>query len=570
VADTTLTEEEIALLLKARGKWVRLPKRGWQRLEFGGASEGTDAAAMLDRLGVGAADVLVTGNPVVHRLHALQLAAEATAFDAKDAELANALRSRAAKLAKLAIPPLPKGLNATLRPYQHEGFHFLAQLSANRLGGVLADDMGLGKTVQALTWLLHLASGGKGGLAKFRALIVCPKSVTHGWLAETKRFASSLKAQAFSPELTEKRPKAIKTQLLVVNYTQLRLHAEWFASGDWDAVILDEGQFIKNPGSQVAAAARGLQATHRLVLTGTPIENRLTDLWSIFAFAQPGLLGSQTAFGRQYPEKDVAAVARLHRRVCHFLLRRTKAQAAPDLPPRTEDEIVVELEPAQRKLYDAELKRARRQLLGLENDRALDKVRFNILASLLRLRQICCHPTLVDSAHAEMPSAKLEALIERLEELRDEGHQVLVFSQFVQMLDCIRERLAAAEIGHLMLTGATEDRAALVETFQRDRTKTVFLLSLKAAGFGLNLTAASYAILFDPWWNPAVEAQAIDRTHRIGQSKPVFAYRLIARNTIEEKIRALQREKAELAAAVVQEESLARVLDLESLKRILA
>jgi SNF2 family DNA or RNA helicase len=209
-------------------------------------------------------------------------------------------------------------------------------------------------------------------------------------------------------------------------------------------------------------------------------------------------------------------------------------------------------------------------LLGIDTARALDKVRFNILASLLRLRQICCHPALVDPAHAELPSAKLDALLERVEELAEEGHQVLVFSQFVEMLELIRVRLAATGIGHLMLTGQTENRAELVAEFQRDRSKTVFLLSLKAAGFGLNLTAASYAILYDPWWNPAVEAQAIDRTHRIGQTRPVIAYRLLAENTIEQKIRALQKEKAALAAAVVQEESLAKVLDLDSLRQILA
>jgi len=201
---------------------------------------------------------------------------------------------------------------------------------------------------------------------------------------------------------------------------------------------------------------------------------------------------------------------------------------------------------------------------------ALDAVRFHVLASLLRLRQICCHPALIDPAHADLPSAKLDALLERVEELAEEGHQVLVFSQFVTMLEIIRDRLAAAGIGHLILTGATENRAELVETFQTDKTKTVFLLSLKAAGFDLNLTAASYAFLYDPWWNPAAEAQAIDRIHRIGQTKPVTAYRLLAEGTVEEKIRLLQREKAALAAAVVQEDSLATVLDLDSLRRILA
>ncbi len=569
VEDTTLSAEEIALLLKARGKWVRLPKGGWRRLELTGAEPDGPAAATLDRLGLTTSDVLASGKSATHRLHALQLAGEAATLESRDARLAAALRTRIDAIATLPPPPLPAGLTATLRPYQLEGFHFLAHLSAQGFGGVLADDMGLGKTVQTLAWLLHLA-GAADASAPFRSLVVCPKSVTHGWLAESARFSPSLTIAAFTPDLTEAWATAPSTQLLIANYTQLRLHAAWFRATAWNAVVLDEGQFIKNPSSQMAAAARALPARHRLVLTGTPVENRLTDLWSLFAFAQPGLLGAQAAFRRQYDEKDPAALARLHRRVRHFLLRRTKAQAAPDLPPRTEDDLIVELEPGQRKLYDAELKRARAQLLGIETTRALDRVRFNILASLLRLRQICCHPALVDPAHAGLPSAKLVALLERLEELQEEGHQVLVFSQFVQMLEIIRGHLVTAGIGHLMLTGQTENRAELVESFQSDRTKTVFLLSLKAAGFGLNLTAASYVILYDPWWNPAVEAQAIDRTHRIGQTRPVIAYRLLAEHSVEEKIRALQQEKAALAAAVVQEESLASVLDLDSLRRILA
>lgn len=570
VEDTKLAADEIALLMKARGKWVRLPKHGWRRLDVSGLTGGEDISATLDRLGLTAQDVLASGHASSHRVHALQLATEASAVESRDAKLAAVLRRRAADLVARPSPELPPGLSATLRPYQREGFQFLAHLSANGFGGVLADDMGLGKTVQSLAWLLHLAAAPRPKKKPFRALVVCPKSVMHGWLGETARFAPGLKAATFAPARNAAVPARPAVQLLIANYTQLRQHAKWFATESWDAVILDEGQFIKNPGSQVAHAARALPTRHRLVLTGTPVENRLTDLWSLFAFAQPGLLGTPAAFRRQYDDKDPEALARLHRRVRHFLLRRTKAQAAPDLPPRTEDDLPVELEPAQRKLYDAELKRARQQLLGIESDRALDKVRFNVLASLLRLRQICCHPALVDRAHASLPSAKLEALLERLEELRDEGHQVLVFSQFVEMLEIIRKRLVDAGIGHLILTGATENRAALVETFQSDRTKTVFLLSLKAAGFGLNLTAASYAVLYDPWWNPAVEAQAIDRTHRIGQTRPVIAYRLLARGTVEEKIRALQQEKAVLASAVVQEESLARVLDLESLRRVLA
>jgi SNF2 family DNA or RNA helicase len=394
----------------------------------------------------------------------------------------------------------------------------------------------------------------------------------HGWLTETERFTPTLGAILFTSEhAAAPAPPgpADGPAILVANYVQLRNHAAWFKRHTWDAVILDEAQFIKNPLSQTAVTARSIPAAHRLALSGTPIENRLLDLWSLFAFVQPGLLGPQAGFRRQFPADDPGAAARLRRRVRHFMLRRTKAQVAPELPPRTEDEILVDLEGGQRRLYDAELKRARAQLLGVETDRALDAVRFNVLASLLRLRQICCHPALISPAHAELPSAKIDALLERLEELRDEGMQVLVFSQFVELLKLIQSRLVAVGINHLILTGQTENRAELVEKFQTDRSQTVFLLSLKAAGFGLNLTAASYVILCDPWWNPAVEAQAIDRTHRIGQTQPVVAYRLVAADTVEQKIRLMQRDKSALAAAVVQEDSLASILDLDSLRQIL-
>jgi SNF2 family DNA or RNA helicase len=339
--------------------------------------------------------------------------------------------------------------------------------------------------------------------------------------------------------------------------------------------------------------ARDLRSGHRLVLTGTPIENRSLDLWSLFAFAMPGLLGSQTAFKRGFNEKsDPLARSRLARRVRHFMLRRTKSQVAADLPPRIEEDLVVELEGTQRKLYDAELKRARAMLLGVTTDREFDRQRFNILRSLLRLRQICCDPRLVGLEDAiqggagappvvpgepaklatRVPagSAKLDALLETLEPLAEEGHRVLVFSQFVSMLELIAAELSARSIPHLMLTGHTENRQSLVDRFQSPEGEPVFLLSLKAAGAGLNLTAASYVVLYDPWWNPAVEAQAIDRTHRIGQKEQVNAYRLLARDTIEEKIRKLQQAKAELARAIVQEENVATVMSLDDLRFVLA
>ena len=564
-ADTTLTAEEIALLLAARGGFVRLAGKGWRRLKLG-----TDDAQQARLIALGLAETPTVGEH--HRFHALQLASDESLREVFAAHAWEQLRRRAIELRAQPAPAVPASVTAELRPYQREGFEFLAWLSSYGFGGVLADDMGLGKTLQALVWLVWLAA--RDPARPFRALVVCPKSVTTNWPLEAARFAPTLRTALFDPASLRSRDPDPAPLVVIANYAQLRLNAEAFAATPWDAVILDEGQNIKNPGSATAHAARALRASHRLVLTGTPVENRLLDLWSLFAFAMPGLLGTQTAFKRLYDDKadPAAAHTRLAARVRHFLLRRAKSQVARDLPPRIEEDIIVELEGAQRTLYDAELKRARQILLGVHGARDFDAQRFILLQSLLRLRQICCDPRLIaggqPAGHAPS-SAKLEALVDTLEPLVAEGHKVLVFSQFVTMLELIREELVTREIPHLMLTGQTEDRQTLVDRFQREPSIPVFLLSLKAAGSGLNLTAASYVVLYDPWWNPAVEAQAIDRTHRIGQRNQVIAYRLLARGTVEEKIRLLQREKAALAAAVVQEESLTNVLDLASLRQIL-
>jgi len=605
--DTTLTDAELKLLLKAKGRFVRLAGKGWRRLQLELSPE---EIAKLAELGLDAA--ALSGGTEKQRFHALQLADERIA-GLLPAQHAARARERAAQLRAIAEPPLPAGLVAELRPYQKEGFHFLAHLSANGLGGVLADDMGLGKTVQALAWLLHLAAqraaSGKAGEAKLlRVLVVCPKSVVPNWELETKRFAPSLSSAQLAGGAI---PAA--ANLVVVNYAQLRRSAKEFGAEKWDAVILDEGQNIKNPQSQTARAARDLRAAHRIVLTGTPIENRTLDLWSLFAFAMPGLLGTQASFKRAFNDKTDpgAARARLARRVKHFMLRRTKGQVATDLPPRTEEDLAVELDGPQRRLYDAELKRTRAMLLGVKSDREFDKQRFNILQSLLRLRQICCDPRLIGfedaktrragakkktaaaakvaaaanasgaaspaaEADTESPksgdtgSAKLDALLDTIEPLVEEGNRVLVFSQFVTMLELISDELTTRGIKHLVLTGQTENRQELVDRFQSEQGEPVFLLSLKAAGSGLNLTAASYVVLYDPWWNPAVEAQAIDRTHRIGQTEQVIAYRLLARGTIEEKIRKLQQAKADLARSIVQEENLATVLSLADLRFVLS
>lgn len=565
--DDRLTPEEIALLLKARGKFVRLSGKGWKRLTVEVDETAKDAAGAIGLNPEALAEAGLAGEK--HRFHLLQIS-QSKITDYLPERQAAQLRSQAMTLVSPEPPALPEGLRAELRPYQAEGFRFLAFLSANRLGGVLADDMGLGKTLQTLTWLLWLLQAPPTKTLP-KVLVVCPKSVMGNWESEAARFAPGLYVLRFTPALAEKPlPDSDGRPLVVVaNYTQLRLHESFFRASEWKAIVLDEGQFIKNPGSKVAQIARELPSEQRVVLTGTPIENRLLDLWSLFSFALPGLLGSQAHFRRQFEDTDPHAVARLRRRVRHFLLRRTKSQVATDLPARTEEDVPIELEGEQLQLYQAELKDARAQLLKVKTEGQLDKVRFNILASLLRLRQICCHPALVNPAFADAGSAKLDALMERVEELRDEGHQVLVFSQFVEMLKLIQQQLVATKIPHLLLTGQTEDRDKLVKEFQTNKTQTVFLLSLKAAGFGLNLTAASYVILYDPWWNPAVEAQAIDRTHRIGQVNAVNAYRFVARGTVEEKIRALQKEKSALAGAVVQEESLSRLLDLETLRQVL-
>jgi superfamily II DNA or RNA helicase len=577
-SDATLTPAEVKLLLAARGRWVRLPSGKLRRLSV----ELDDALATQlsslglnpDSLGADSATEALTEARV--RLHTLQLAQ--SELDDRLAEAArNRLRARVRGLAELPPAKLPTSLRAELRPYQREGFAWLARLSDLGLGGLLCDDMGLGKTLQALAWLLWLHERAPAA-RPLRVLIVCPKSVAPNWARETTRFAPSL--HAFVVERGASVPDvgpavADAPHLVVVNYTQLRLRAEALQAVAWDVVVLDEAQAIKNPSSQTARLARQLRANHRLVLTGTPVENRLLDLWSLFAFAFPGLLGTQADFNRLYSEsgdKDNDARARLAARVRPFLLRRTKSQVAADLPPRIEEDLAVALEPAQRRLYDAELKRARAALLGVETDRALDAVRFNVLQSLLRLRQICCDPRLLDSSAKSTDSAKLEALLDLVEPLVAEGHRVLVFSQFVGVLELLERALIEKNIRHLMLTGASEDRQALVDRFQSPDGPPVFLLSLKAAGSGLNLTAASYVVLYDPWWNPAVEAQAIDRTHRIGQTSKVIAYRLLAQGTIEEKIRALQRDKAAVAASILGDESGggAPPLDLATLRELLS
>ena len=599
VAGTELTAAEIKTLLNARGGFVRFGKKGWRRLQFQLTAEEDEGLA---RLGLNARDFSVKPQ----RLHALQLA-DAAATKLLPVERVAEVKRRVSELKTRVRPPIPETIHAELRPYQVEGFHFLAYLSANRFGGILADDMGLGKTLQTLTWLAWLRTAAvpvrspespvpgltissqqpesglstqdaglrtaHSGPAQRPSLVVCPKSVMDNWQAEAARFMPGLRVHLWSGRNSASAltPTLAGTDLLVINYAQLRSLGAALDKVAWLAAILDEGQCIKNPESLTARFARALKAEHRLVLTGTPIENRLLDLWSLMAFAMPGVLGNRSQFQTQFDQaEDPLARRRLAARVRPFLLRRTKNQVAKELPDRVEEDLLCEMSGVQQTLYKAEFKHAQQMLLKVKTRQDFDKNRFNFLTSLLRLRQICCHPVLVDSHATAAESAKVNALLDVLEPLLEEGHKVLVFSQFVGLIDWLTPLMIAKGWKHFRLTGATENRGPLVAEFQKTTGAAVFLISLKAGGFGLNLTAASYVVLFDPWWNPAVENQAIDRTHRIGQTQKVMAYRLLIKDSIEEKIRMLQRTKSALADDVLGEERFAQSLTLDDLKFLFA
>ncbi len=567
-----LTRQQIRDLVDARGGFVRMPDGGWLRLEMT-LSEEQEAA--VNQLGLDVYDL----SGEAHRMHVLQLA-EPGAKEIFDPEAWNRVCDRAVRLKLQIRPPVPAGFQLELRPYQIEGFHFLAYLASNHFGGILADDMGLGKTAQSICWILWLRERAEaaareaavGGVVRMVApvLVVAPKSVLDVWAGEVVKFAPSLRVQVVRDkhELEVER-LGRDVDLLVLNYSQLRVNGDKLKAINWLTVVLDEGQQIKNPDSMAARAARELTSDHRLVLSGTPIENRLLDVWSLMAFAMPGVLGNRKYFKDRFDRrKDNGAQIRLGARLRPFLLRRTKGQVALDLPSRTEEDMYSALEEVQEELYSAEMQRMQRILLGLDNDAALRKNSFVILQGLMRLRQICCHPGLIDDKYLETPSAKLTALFYLLDQLREAGHKVLVFSQFTSMLDIIKARLVAEERPYVMLTGQTKDRQAVVQEFQTSKEPLVFLLSLKAGGSGLNLTAASYVVMYDPWWNPAVESQAIDRTHRIGQTNPVIAYRLLSANTVEEKIRRLQYQKQALVTGVLGEESFASNLALEDVRSL--
>jgi hypothetical protein len=442
----------------------------------------------------------------------------------------------------------PQGFTGALRPYQKIGVGWMQFLREFGFGGILADDMGLGKTIEVLAMLQQRKRDGAGP-----SLVVAPRSLIFNWLQEAARFTPEFRVLDQSGTERQRSTEHLRDyDLILTTYGTLRLDAGYFKDFTFDYAILDEAQAIKNAGTASAKAARLLRADHRLVLTGTPIENRLADLWSLFEFLNPGMLGRNNVFkalGGNDPDRD--ALNAISRAARPLILRRTKQQVASDLPERNEQTIFCELEPPQRKLYDELRDHYRAALLGKIAKVGIKRSQIQILEALLRLRQAACHPALIDPRHHKHPSAKLLTLQEHLAEIQAEGHKALVFSQFTTFLDILRKQLDAEGVPYQYLDGKTRNRQECVNRFQSDPNCGLFLISLKAGGVGLNLTAAEYVFLLDPWWNPAVEAQAIDRAHRIGQTRHVFAYRLIARDTVEEKVLQLQQSKRALADAIL-------------------
>ncbi len=477
---------------------------------------------------------------------------------------------------KLECPPLGP-LDTVLRPYQKHGVAWLGFLRAHGFGGILADEMGLGKTLQVLAHLsVHRTLR--------PTLVVCPTSLVFNWAAEAARWTPDLRVLTLDgPERHRRWDQIAGSHLVITSYALVRRDAERYRDLEFDTVILDEAQHIKNRQTQNAQSVKSIRSEHRLVLTGTPLENSVLDLWSIYDFLMPGYLGTAADFRERYEipiarEKDRGSMARLAKRVRPFLLRRLKRDVAQELPAKLEQVLFCDLTGEQATVYAQVLAQTRQKVLEAAGEAGVARNRMLVLTALLRLRQICCDLRLLEAARAEggpaepsAPSGKLQIFTELLDEIIDGGHRVLIFSQFTSMLHLLREELESRELPFCYLDGSTTNRASVVERFQRDASVPAFLISLKAGGVGLNLTGADTVIHFDPWWNPAVEDQATDRAHRIGQTRVVTRYQLIARGTVEEKILSLQRRKRELiAATLTDEDAFTAKLSWEEIQELLS
>jgi SNF2 family DNA or RNA helicase len=511
----------------------------------------------------------------VHRSHALVLEELVGALDESSGsevrryggrELSNIARQLAVSDELVRRCEAPAGLVATLRPYQTEGVRWMQRLSDSNLGGVLADDMGLGKTLQTIAHLCLLHSGdstsrGPSDPSTLPSLVVVPTSLVGNWQKELRRFAPHLRVVIWHGADRQSSARTLAdAQIIITTYALLIRDQERWQERPLRALILDEAQAIKNPRSAARRAACTLQAQHRLCLSGTPVENHLGDLWSLFDFLSPGLLGDERAFARHYrvpveQERNQVQLMALRQLVAPFILRRRKDQVAKELPPKTLIVKRVRVEGVQRELYESLRVAAHSEVRSTIRRRGIAQSTIAILDALMKLRQVCCDPRLLRSEMAgdtgPVPSAKSEAFFELLTGLLSQGRRVLVFSQFTKMLDLMAAGLQERGIGYLLLTGESRDRQAKVDAFEA-KVVDVFLISLKAGGTGLNLTSADAVIHYDPWWNPAAQAQATDRAYRIGQQKPVFVYDLIVEGSVEERMLGLQRGKQELAHGLVE------------------
>jgi SNF2 family DNA or RNA helicase len=464
-------------------------------------------------------------------------------------------------VAEIPEAPVPADFTASLRPYQQHGVNWLQHLRENGLGGLLADDMGLGKTAQTIA---HIAIEHESGRLDRPALVVVPTSLVPNWTAELARFAPHLRVVVLHGlDRHERRRDLTGVHVAITTYTVLARDIEDMAKLAWHMVVLDEAQAIKSPTAKATHAVCRLETRHRLCLSGTPIENNLGELWSQFAFLMPGLLGQRKSFNRRFRtpiEKDADPVRRrqLAARIRPFILRRSKSAVATELPPKHTILRRITLAPDQRELYETIRATMHERVSQGIAARGVAQSYVLVLDALLKLRQVCCDPRLVKlpSARLTGTSSKLDDLLEMMAEMISEGRRILLFSQFTAMLDLVKPALEAAGIPFVELRGDTADRAAPVRAFEAGEVP-LFLISLKAGGRGLNLTSADTVIHYDPWWNPAVEDQASDRAHRIGQTRSVFVYKLIAADTVEERIVELQERKAALASLALSEDGVA-------------
>jgi SNF2 family DNA or RNA helicase len=468
--------------------------------------------------------------------------------------------------------PLPVGFKGTLRPYQKAGYNWLHFVKDYKFGGCLADDMGLGKTVQTLAMLQHRKENG----ADSATLLVMPTSLIYNWINEAQKFTPQLRILNYTGTYREKSASIFKHyDVILTSYGIVRLDTELLKKYYFDYIILDESQAIKNPNSNTSLSVRELKSRHRLILTGTPVENSTMDLWSQMSFINPGLLGTQNFFRNEFlkpieKDKDEVKTKKLHSLIKPFILRRHKSQVATELPAKVEHTTYCQMTEEQEHAYEETKSYYRNKILKSIEEQGTNKSQFMLLQGLMKLRQIANHPAMADPNY-EGESGKLKEVVRMTRNVVSKGHKVLIFSQFVKHLEIVRQALNEKKISYTYLDGNTKDRQAQVDRFQKDESIQVFLISLKAGGVGLNLTAADYVFILDPWWNPAVEAQAIDRAHRIGQQNTVFTYKFIAKNTVEEKILALQSKKIQLVTDLIStDETVIKSLTKEDIENLLS